>query len=441
MPSYLDQERLPFPFCRGCSHGPTLHHLDAALGRLALDPREVVVVTDIGCVGLSDRFFVTHSVHGLHGRSITYATGIKLVRPDLKVVVLMGDGGAGIGGNHLLHAARRNIGITVLVFNNFNFGMTGGQHSPTTPTGARTPTTVAGQVEQPLDLCGTAAANGAGFVARTLFNNPALPDILEAALRHDGFALVDIWEMCVRYAHANRDDRDLLPANLMKQGAYPSGVIHQDHRRPEYTRAYRTATLTGHPDHRLLQFVAPSHHHNLGAPVRCLLAGSAGARVRSTATLLGLGGVLSGLWATQRDEYPVTVAAGHSVSQVILSPQEILYTGFSHPDWALVLTAHGLRKSQHLLERMPPGGRLYLHADLWPVVTRAQVFLLDFAGSPRPLSEEKQALAGLAASLRHSDLYPLDALREAIHLQGAFAESNLALVEAGLQIPLKSISL
>lgn len=435
--TYLDQKRLPFPFCPGCSHGRILEQLDAALVRLALDPRQVVLVTDIGCVGLSDRYFVTNAFHGLHGRSITYATGLKLARPDLHVVVLMGDGGAGIGGNHLLHAARRNIGITVVVFNNFNFGMTGGQHSPTTPTGARTPTTFAGQMERPLDLCATVMANGAGFVARALFNDPALPEILEAALRHPGFALVDVWEVCVRYARANRAHRDKLPPALLRRGVAPSGILAQTDR-PEYTQAYQAVRQAAQP-RAPLQGLEPSFQVLLDRPVHCLVAGAAGARVRSTATLLGLGGVLSGLWATQRDEYPVTVASGHSVSQVILSPREVRYTGFERPDWAVVLTSEGLSKAAPLLERMERPQILYLASPLWPVRTGARVVLLDLQGGSRPLPPHEQTLAAVAAAVEHSGLYPLQALRQAIRRQGAFVEANLELVEVGLSLPTREI--
>ena len=95
----------------------------------------MVIVSDIGCSGLSDQYFATSAFHGLHGRSVTYATGIKLANPELTVIVIMGDGGTGIGGTHLINAARRNIGVTVIVMNNLNFGMTGGQHSTTTPEG------------------------------------------------------------------------------------------------------------------------------------------------------------------------------------------------------------------------------------------------------------------------------------------------------------------
>ena len=120
LPTYLNEGMLPYPFCAGCGHGKILDQLDAALVELRFDPKQVVIVTDIGCCGLSDRFFVTNAFHGLHGRSVTYASGIKLANPDLKTIVLMGDGACGIGGHHLISAARRNIGVTVLVFNNLN---------------------------------------------------------------------------------------------------------------------------------------------------------------------------------------------------------------------------------------------------------------------------------------------------------------------------------
>ncbi|MBN1641032.1 MAG: 2-oxoacid:ferredoxin oxidoreductase subunit beta, partial [Anaerolineae bacterium] len=112
--TYLDESAGAFPFCPGCGHSTVLKALDQALVATQWDPTSIVLVTDIGCIGLSDRYFQTNAFHGLHGRSITYATGIKLANPDLHVIVLIGDGGCGIGGNHLINAARRNVGITVL---------------------------------------------------------------------------------------------------------------------------------------------------------------------------------------------------------------------------------------------------------------------------------------------------------------------------------------
>ena len=156
----------PYPFCPGCGHGPVLDRLNEALVDVGSAPEDVVIVSDIGCSGLSDQYFATSAFHGLHGRSITYATGIKLANPELTVIVIMGDGGTGIGGTHLISAARRNIGITVLVMNNMNFGMTGGQHSTTTFENAVTSTTPGGNLEHPLDVCATVGVNGAAYVYR-----------------------------------------------------------------------------------------------------------------------------------------------------------------------------------------------------------------------------------------------------------------------------------
>ena len=114
------------PFCPGCGHHTIVKSLDKALVKLQKDPKEVVIVTDIGCIGLSDIYFKTNAFHGLHGRSVTYGCGLKLARPELTVIVIQGDGGCGIGGAHFLNVARRNIGITLIVANNFNYGMTGG---------------------------------------------------------------------------------------------------------------------------------------------------------------------------------------------------------------------------------------------------------------------------------------------------------------------------
>ncbi len=202
---------LSYSFCHGCTHRQILDVLNRALVRYQWDPAQVVIVTDIGCVGLSDQYFITSAFHGLHGRSLTYATGIKLARPDLHVIVLIGDGGCGIGGTHLLNAARRNIGITCLVFNNLNFGMTGGEHSITSLPDMKTPTTPWGNVERPLDIAETVAINGASYVWRGTAYETDFEERVSEALAHDGFALLDIWELCVAHIAA---ENKLTPQGL-----------------------------------------------------------------------------------------------------------------------------------------------------------------------------------------------------------------------------------
>ena len=404
-----------------------MDQLNAALLELQLDPHKVVIVTDIGCAGLSDRFFEINAFHGLHGRSVTYATGIKLQNPELKVIVLIGDGGCGIGGNHLIHAARRNIGVSVLVFNNLNYGMTGGEHSVTTPEGAITATTRYGNLERPMDVCGTVAANGASFVARATSFDKSLPGLIVKAIQNEGFSLIDIWELCAAYfAPANRFNRKILEQTLDSLG-FDTGVLHLDER-PEYARAYREATasklgeptMTGQP-------LAPKYTHHLESRLNCVIAGAAGQKIGTAAAAFARGGVFSGLWATQRDDYPVTVRSGHSLSEVILSPQEIRFLGVLKPDLLVVLFEEGLKKVQSRLGQLGQADRLYINAELLPVETRAQVVPLDLRGKGR---KKHWSLMAMAAVLRHSGIYPLEAFKEAVALNKAFAEENLAAIAA-----------
>lgn len=430
--TYLDPTRQPYPFCPGCGHGMVLDKLNAALVRLQLAPRQVVIVSDIGCSGLSDQYFVVNAFHGLHGRSITYACGIKLANPELKVIVVMGDGGAGIGGHHLINAARRNIGITVLVLDNFNFGMTGGQHSVTTPHQAATATTRSGNLEYPLDLGGTVVAGGGAFVVRATAFDADLSDLLVQALSQEGFAFFDIWELCTAYFVANnRFNRRLLEAMFEERGL-ARGLIHRAER-PEYSRAYREANAPLHGQAVLPpQAIPTKYESHVMAKTHVVIAGAAGQKIRSAATNLGRAAMLAGLWVTQRDDYPVTVQTGHSVAEVILSPTEIHYTGIPSPDIVLILAAEGLRVVKKLLPRLGPETRLYVRADLLPLETGATVIPLDPDKPGVQAGKKELAIMAIAAMLRDTGLLPPEALREAIvtGMKAEIARENLAAVDA-----------
>jgi len=416
----------PYPFCPGCGHGPILDHLNAALTRLELDPANVVLVSDIGCSGLSDQYFATSAFHGLHGRSITYASGIKLARPELTVIVLMGDGGTGIGGTHLLSAARRNLGIAVLVFNNFNFGMTGGQHSATTPSGAATATTPAGNLERPLDVCATVAANGAGYVYRGTSFDRDLAEHMAEAIRHPGFGLVDVWELCTAYfAPRNRWSRSSLQTTLDELG-FETGLIRRQATR-EFAAAYREACepLRGEPalPHEPL---APRFGSDLERPFRLVLAGSAGGRVASAARLAARGALLSGLWAAGRTDYPVTVQSGHSVAELILSPVEIRDAGVRQPDALAILSADGLAKSGRYLSRMGEASTVFAIPELAQLETRAAIRIIDPSRLPRRVARDGLATACAAAMVRRLGLFPAEALEEATRLEPEDRRQELA---------------
>lgn len=421
----------PYPFCPGCGHTSILDHLSAALQSLRIDPEKVVLVSDIGCSGLSDQYFVTSAFHGLHGRSITYATGIKLVRPDLKVIVIMGDGGTGIGGAHLLNAARRNIGITVLVFNNFNFGMTGGQHSTTTPMGAITTTTPGGNLERPLDICATVAANGAGYVWRGTNFDKDLAERIAEAVRAECFALLDIWELCTAYyVPRNKASKKTLTTLLDSLG-FKAGLLHRaDY--PEYSTAYREAAQSqrGKPL-PVPRPVLPQFQSRLDRPFRLVIAGSAGGKVRSSARLIGEAALLSGLWAAQRDDYPITVMTGHSIAEVVLSPREIDYAAVTRPDAMILLSRDGVSKVGRQLAAMTAGDHVFALTEVSDVKTRARIHVID-APSIR-LSKGGIALYAIASAIRELGILPIEALEAAGTLQPSeHAEKNVEAIRAAL---------
>jgi 2-oxoglutarate ferredoxin oxidoreductase subunit beta len=421
----------PYPFCPGCGHHAILEHLNAALVSQQLDPRRVVLVSDIGCSGLSDQYFATSAFHGLHGRSITYATGIKLARPDLKVIVIMGDGGTGIGGAHLLNAARRNIGLTVLVFNNFNFGMTGGQHSTTTPAGAITATTPGGNLERPLDICATVAANGAGYVWRGTSFDKDLSERMAEAVRSECFALLDIWELCTAYyVPSNHSSKKTLATTLDELGM-KAGLLHRASY-PEYAAAYRDASrpLRGKPL-PAPRPIAPRFFAPLDRPFRLVIAGSAGGKVRSAAKLAGEAALLSGLWAAQRDDYPITVKTGHSIAELIFSPREIDYTGITRPDAMILLSRDGVSKVGRQLAAMQPEDRVFALPDAGEIKTKAQVRVIDLATLPTRLGSHQVALYTVALALKELGVFPVEALEAAATLRpGELATENAKTIRA-----------
>ncbi|RPI28864.1 MAG: 2-oxoglutarate synthase, partial [Chloroflexota bacterium] len=418
-------------FCPGCGHGLIVDYLNEALVRLQLDPRQVVIVTDIGCSGLADKYFVTNAFHGLHGRSITYATGIKLGNPDLKVIVLIGDGGCGIGGHHLINAARRNIGLTVMVFNNLNYGMTGGEHSVSTPTGGITCTTPNGQLERPMDLCKTVAVNGAGLAARLTAFDSSLPDLLVQAIQTEAFSLIDVWELCTAYYVPNNKFSKKALTDTMAGLGFETGIVHQESR-PEFSRAYRTSVeaQAGKPA-AAPHFLQPTYASNLDHELSLVVAGAAGKKINTAASTFCRGALLSGLYAAQRNDYPVTVKSGHSISEVILSHEKITYTGISQPEVMIILFNEGLASVKNRLAGLSPGDRVYVHSGLLPLETPASIIPIDFkrCGAWGD-KKEYWGIMALALVLENLNLFPLDALKAAIALQPAYAEETLFAINA-----------
>ncbi|CAB1076434.1 2-oxoglutarate/2-oxoacid ferredoxin oxidoreductase, beta subunit (EC / 2-oxoglutarate/2-oxoacid ferredoxin oxidoreductase, gamma subunit (EC [Olavius algarvensis Delta 1 endosymbiont] len=374
MDSLLNDSRPPV-LCPGCSHERITHTLDDAFQNMDLAGDQVVMVSDIGCSGLFDTFFNTHALHGLHGRALTYAAGLKLARPELKVVVTMGDGGQGIGGAHLLAACRRNLDLTLLVLNNFNFGMTGGQYSATTPPDARVGSAFLNQLERPVDICQVAKSAGAPYVTRCSGYRKDLAAEIQRAIEFEGFSVLDIWGVCPgRYTKKNR----LTPKAIdeaLAQIAPLEGIVAENARR-EYGGHYRdlTAELRPADDPPKIdaEFQPPGSRRQ-----EVVMLGSAGQRIITAGEILCLAGLTAGLNTTQKNEYNITVLRGPSISELILSPEEIDYTGIECPGVIVALDQEGVDRRQDLFENLADDTLILQAAGVEVPACSARIHAMD----------------------------------------------------------------
>jgi 2-oxoglutarate ferredoxin oxidoreductase subunit beta len=224
--NFLRMDRIPHIWCPGCGIGVVVTSFAEALRKSEMDLNKVAVVSGIGCTGRVAGYVKLDSFHSTHGRAIPFATGLKLANPDLKVVVFSGDGDiAGIGGNHLIHAARRNMDLVVICVNNFNYAMTGGQVAATTPLQANLSTAPYGNFEYPFNLPYLADACGATYVARwTALHLRRVTKSIQEALAKKGFSFIEVITPCVTlYARRNRLGDGL---NLLKYYYENSDIQH-----------------------------------------------------------------------------------------------------------------------------------------------------------------------------------------------------------------------
>lgn len=254
---YLRQDHLPHIWCPGCGHGVILQSFLRAVLMLDLDQDKLVVASGIGCSSRSVGYIDFDTLHTAHGRAIPFATGVKLANPELTVAILAGDGDmAAIGGNHLIHAARRNIDMTVIIFNNSIYGMTGGQISPLTPTNDLGTTAPYGNIDQPFDICSLVISAGATYVARSSsYHAQQLPKLIADGITHKGFSLIEVITGCHTYHgkfnkletpmkmlewqrdHAVNQKQYQILSEEEKKDKFVIGLLFED-QRPEYTDEY-----------------------------------------------------------------------------------------------------------------------------------------------------------------------------------------------------------
>lgn len=218
-------KKFPHLWCPGCGNGIVLGALIRAIHHLGCSKNEIALVSGIGCSSRMPTYVDFNTLHTVHGRALTFATGIKLANPALKVIAIMGDGDAmAIGGNHFIHAARRNIDITALIMNNSIYGMTGGQSSPTTPFGSVSATAPYTQIERPFQIAEMAIASGASYVARgTVYHARKLIGLIEQAIRKPGFSVVEIITHChVQFGKYNQMGSHIDMLKWQKSHAVPA---------------------------------------------------------------------------------------------------------------------------------------------------------------------------------------------------------------------------
>ncbi|MFX4282100.1 2-oxoglutarate ferredoxin oxidoreductase subunit beta [Aliarcobacter butzleri] len=255
---YLRTDKMPTLWCWGCGDGVILKAVIRAIEKMGWNMDDVCVVSGIGCSGRFSSYINCNTVHTTHGRTLAYATGIKLANPDKKVIVVGGDGdGLAIGGNHTIHASRRNIDLTYIIINNFIYGLTNSQTSPTTPQGMWTVTMSRGNIDPTFDACKLVEAAGASFVAReTMIDPKRLERSLVKAFEHKGFSFVEVFSNChinlgrknkMSTAMANLEWIDEISISKTKFdmldesekiGKFPTGVLKHDENALEYCEAY-----------------------------------------------------------------------------------------------------------------------------------------------------------------------------------------------------------
>jgi 2-oxoglutarate ferredoxin oxidoreductase subunit beta len=254
---YIREKNFPHIWCSGCGDGIVLKSFIRSLKKLGIAKDDAVMVSGIGCSSRTPGYVDINTLHTTHGRAIAFATGVKLANPKLHVIVVTGDGDAtAIGGNHYIHGARRNIDLTVLLYNNYIYGMTGGQVSPTTPRGKNASTAPFGNLEPSFNISGLAQAAGASFVALgDVYHVQQLDKLITAALSKKGFSVVEILSPCpTAYGRRNKlanpvDLMNWLKDNVVqkdrlekmsedeRKGKVPSGILW-DVEKPEFTAEY-----------------------------------------------------------------------------------------------------------------------------------------------------------------------------------------------------------
>jgi pyruvate/2-oxoacid:ferredoxin oxidoreductase beta subunit/Pyruvate/2-oxoacid:ferredoxin oxidoreductase gamma subunit len=395
--SFLTDKK--FPFCPGCGHGISIHALNKALQELNYGPKDVVVVSDIGCSGLIDPLFATHTIHGLHGRSPALGLGVAMAlseNKNKKVIAFIGDGGATIGLQHILEAARRNIDMTLIVLNNLLYGMTGGQISGLSTQKYKAILDFEQDIP-PFDLIELSHASGARFAVR-VNNTKKVKDTLKKAIETEGFSIVEAASLCPSYGIKKMDE--------LIEVIDDENILEHD----------RPATILKDVEKQSLiektPILKPNFKANLTTRKGFLIAGSAGGGAQSVAKFLAMAGIYAGLETTMKGEYPITVGTGFSVAEVIFDTKKINYTGLPNPDFILIVSIDGLNKVK---SKLNTNSTILMDEKLITDELLAQYPNIISVSLTKNFNKKSLALAAVAYVLNKENIIPLSALKQAVN--------------------------
>jgi 2-oxoglutarate ferredoxin oxidoreductase subunit beta len=365
---YLRGDQLPHTMCPGCGGGTVLNTFAKAVDEMDdLSVEDLLLVSGIGCSAwIPSPNFEADTLHTTHGRAVAFATGAKAGNPDRETVVLSGDGDlAGIGGNHLLHAARRNVDVTVVLVNNFTYGMTGGQVAPTTPHGSTTTTSPYGNPEDAIDISAVAKEAGAAFVARGATSRPhQLVETLKAGIEKEGFSLIEVYSQCPT-VYGRRNELRSAPEMLewmeeqIDAGEFEVGTL-VDRDREEYVASMDDIAETARAEHD------PEDRQGAGRTgedYMLRIAGEGGQGVVVAGTILGEGAALDGRNVFKTEEYGSRARGGVAHSDLIVADDEIHEAKVPEgdADVLVALTDEALADHRDVLAE---DGVLFVDADL-----------------------------------------------------------------------------
>ena len=408
--------KVKMPFCQGCGHGIIVRSIAKAMEQLGYTNHDTVIVSDIGCSGLVDPLFDTHSIHGLHGRAPALGVGVSLGldNPNKKVIVIQGDGGVTIGLQHVLEAARRNIDITLVVMNNLLYGMTGGQISGLSTQKFKEQRYFEVDVP-PFDIVKLAHASGAAFSARAT-SIKTYTDVLKDAIEVNGFSIVEFSSLCTSYAFKKLDEL---------QEVFEEAEVYRNERIPVRAHHKETKSLLDN-----LRIIEKKFDSKIEKRVGIVLAGSAGGGVQSAAKLLATTGMFSGLHSTMKGEYPVTVGTGFSIAEVILSTTPVKYTGLETPDVMIIVSDDGWYKIRGNIQE---NSTIILDNSLKNEETESLKNKVIFGEFNRVAGKRGAALAALAYWIKDSEMMDIEALKKSVSSH-KYSKVLLEAIEAGLTV-------